>query len=342
MAPAVSVLLPIRDAAPTLPTALGSVLRSRAVELEVVAVLHACSDRSADVLARVARRDARVIVVEAPAALSLGGALEAGRARCGAPLIARMDADDVMHPDRLAADVAWLTKRPRAGAVACRARLAPRRAHVDGRHVGMAAYLAWQNAALTGADHERELWIEQPLCHPATTFRAAALASVGGYRTAPAPFPEDYDLFLRLARDGWALEKRAALQHAWRVHPGQSTRTPRDLLALVKAEHLVARFGLGSRPVVVCGAGKEGRRIARALAGQGVEPAAFVDVAPDKVGRRRRHVVVRHVDELASLRAELPGAFALGAVGTSGARGVVRAGLERAGFVEGASFVMVA
>lgn len=342
MAPALSVLLPIRDAERTLAVALKSVLRSRGVDLEVVAVLHGCRDGSAEVLARVARADGRVVAVDADPGLSLGGALEVGRARCRAPLIARMDADDVMHPARLAADAAWLAERPRTGAVGCRVRLAPRRAHSGGAHAGLVAYLAWQNAALTAADHERELWIEQPLCHPATTFRATALHAVGGWRTLPAPFPEDYDLFVRLSCAGFALEKRAALQHAWRVHAGLATRNPRDLLARVKAEHLVARFGLRARQVIVCGAGKEGRRIGRALAAQGVEAAAFVDVAADKVGRRRRTVIVRHTDELPALRAQLPHAFALGAVGTSGARGVVRARLERAGFVEGESYVVVA
>lgn len=342
MHPAVSVLLPIRDAERTLAVALRSVLRSRGVALEVVAVLHACRDGSAEVLARLAARDQRVVVAEADAALSLGGALEVGRALCRATLVARMDADDVMHPARLAADVEWLQARPRTGAVACRARLAPRRVQQPGGRAGLVAYLAWQNAALTAAEHERELWIEQPLCNPATTFRAAALVEVGGWRALPAPFAEDYDLFLRLSRAGWALEKRAALHHAWRVHERTTSKHSRDRLAQLKAEHLLARFHLDRRPVIVCGAGKEGRRIARALAEQGVEPAAFVDVAVDKVGRTRRGVVVRHAGELGALRAELPEAFALGAVGTSGARGVVRAELQGAGFVEGDSFVVVA
>ncbi|MBI1948462.1 MAG: glycosyltransferase [Deltaproteobacteria bacterium] len=342
MAPSVSVLLPIRDAERTLAVALRSTLRSRGVDLEVVAVLHGCRDRSGEVLARLAGRDRRVVVVEADAAQPLGGALELGRARCRAPWIARMDADDVMHPDRLAADVLWLAERPRTGAVGCRVRLAPRRVQADGRHVGLVAYLAWQNAAQTALEHERELWIEQPLCQPATTFRGNALAAVGGWRAVPAPFAEDYDLYLRLACAGWSLEKRAALQHAWRVHGRTTSKLSRDHLAVLKAGYLAARFGLGARPVIVCGAGKEGRRIARALAAHGVEPAAFVDVAPDKVGRLRRGLVVRHADELGALHQELAGAFALGAVGTSGARGVVRAALERAGFVEGESFVVVA
>lgn len=342
MLPEVSVLMPARDAERTVAVALGSVLKSRGVALEVVAVHHGSGDDTAAILARLAARDARVRVVEANASLSLGGALELGRSCCRAPLIARMDADDVMHPERLAADAAWLRARPGLGAVACRVRLAPRSAQTDPRWAGLRAYLAWQNAALSAEDHARELWIEQPLCNPATTFRAAALAAVGGWRDHPPPFPEDYDLFLRLSGQGYGLEKRAALHHAWRVHGHTTDRLSRDLLAAVKARHLVERFALRVRPVVMVGAGKEGRRMARALEGLGVVPAAFVDVAADKVGRLRRGRRVRHADELAAILIEPPDAFALGAVGTSGARGVVRATLGAAGFIEGQSFVAVA
>lgn len=342
MHPEVSVLMPMRDAAGTLAVALKSVLRSRAVGLEVIALEHASRDETPRHLARLAARDARVVVRPAPADLPLGAVLELGRCLCRAPFVARMDADDVMHPDRLAADVAWLRERPALAAVACQVRLAPRRAQREGRHAGLAAYVAWQNQTITAEEHARELWIEQPLCQPATTFRASALASVGGWRAHAPPFPEDYDLYLRLANAGFALEKRAALHHAWRIHARTTDRLPRDLLADVKCAHLVERFGLRVRPVVVVGAGKEGRRIGRALGGLGVVPQAWIDVAADKVGRLRRGVRVRHLDELGALRAALPGAFALGAVGTSGARGVVRGSIAAAGFVEGESFVVVA
>ena len=342
MPPDVSVLLPARDAGRTVAVALRSVLRSRGVSLEVVAVDHASGDDTAAIFERAAARDARVRLIQAAADLTLGAALELGRSRCGAPLLARMDADDLMHPERLAADVAWLRARPGIGAVACRARLAPRSARYDERHAGLRAYVAWQNAAQSVEDHERELWIEQPLCNPATTFRASALAAVGGWQDHPPPYPEDYDVFLRLSGAGFGLEKRPALHHAWRVHAHTTDRVSRDLLAQVKARHLVERFTLRDRPIVVVGAGKEGRRIARALEALGVLPTAFVDVAPDKVGRLRRGHRVRHADELGALHRELPAAFALGAVGTRGARGVVRATLTAAGFVEGQSFVAVA
>ncbi len=331
----VSVLLPVRNAAATLPVALRSVLRSRGVELEVVVVEHASDDASPEIAARFAARDTRVRVVTAGRDVDLAGALALGRRACTAAFIARMDADDVMHPDRLAADAAHL-ERSDAAAVACRVKLLPR----STARGALASYVAWQNASITAEDHAREIWIEQPLCNPATTFRASAFDAAGGWRT-PADGPEDYDLFLRLVAAGGALEKRPAVHHGWRRHPLTTTRFSRDALAALKARALVARFGLAARRVVVAGAGKEGGRIARALIAAGARPAAFVDVAVRRIGRLRHGVEVLPASSLASLHAS-GGVFLIGAVGTSGARGVVRAQLAGAGFVEGVDCVVVA
>ena len=328
------MLLPVRNAAATLAVALRSVLHSRGVALEAVCVDHESTDRTSEILARLGR-DGRVRIVDGRGAPDVAAALERGRLHCRAPLLARMDADDVMHPDRLAADVAWLTARPALAAVASRCKLIPK-----GRTTpGLRAYVAWQNACLSIEEHAREIWIEQPLCQPATTFRAAALEDIGGYRSGP--FPEDYELFLRLAVAGRAIEKRPALHHAWRQHARSSTRFDRDALASIKAKALCARFQLEQRAVFIAGAGKEGGRIARALIACGVHPQGFLDVAERRIGRVRHGVTVLDARELPSVRTN-ERAFVVAAIGTSGARGVVRAQLAGAGFVEGSDCVVVA
>lgn len=338
-APAVSVLMPVRDAAPTVGVALRSVLRSRglgASALEVICVDHRSRDDSPNILRRFAQpSSSRVTIVDGGEAGSLAQALELGRARCRAPLIARMDADDVMHPDRLAADLAHLAPRPRLGAVACRARVVPKHR----ARPGLRAYLAWQNACMTAEEHAREIFVEQPLLHPATTFRASVLAAVGGWRDVDGP--EDYDLFLRIAAARIDVEKRPAVHHSWRQHSATSTRFDRDALARMKARALIERFALAGSDVVIAGAGKEGARIARALAHHGVRPHAFVDVAPKRIGRLRHGVPVLDARELPGLRTREM-CFVVAAVGTSGARGVVRAQLERAGFAELVDCVVVA
>src|SRR5690606_24435607 len=119
-------------------------------------------------------------------------ALEAGRAACGGELIARMDADDVAHPARLAEQVAALDADPELAGLGCNVAMFPRRRVGQ----GMELYVRWLNGLADPAAVERERFVESPLVHPAALIRAAALEAVGGY--VERGWPEDYDLWLRL------------------------------------------------------------------------------------------------------------------------------------------------
>ena len=338
--PEISVLMPARNAAATLDAALSSVLSSRATKLELCVVDHASSDGTSAVIADYARRDKRVRHILAAEELSLAEILEYGRKCCRAPFIARMDADDLMHPQRLAADRQALEDNPALSAIACRSRLFPK--YVGG--FGMRAYVAWQNSVLSEEEHKKEIWIEQPCCHPATTFRADALESAGGYRSGL--FPEDYDLFLRIVTGGGHIRKRPHHHHGWRESLQRFTRTDprasRDAFALTKARYLKRHFALEHRPVLIAGAGKEAGRIARSLLHWNVRLHSFYDVNPKRIGRLRHGVPVYADIMLREHLSEHPDAFCIAAVGTSGARGALRALLENAGFSEGENAVVVA
>src|SRR5262245_34647178 len=106
-APRVSVLLPVRDAAPWLATALASLARQTLADHEVIAVDDGSTDASGEILERAARRDPRLVVRHTPARglpAALGLALSLARA----PWVARQDADDVCHRTRLARQWEWL------------------------------------------------------------------------------------------------------------------------------------------------------------------------------------------------------------------------------------------
>src|SRR5512141_1938709 len=99
--PRVAVLLPARDAAGTVRAAAVSILRQTERDLALVCVDDGSADGTGEVLARLAERDRRVVAVRGTGAGS-APALQLGLARCDAELVARMDADDVAHPRRLA------------------------------------------------------------------------------------------------------------------------------------------------------------------------------------------------------------------------------------------------
>lgn len=100
--PAVSVLLPARDAAATLAASLRSVRRQRFTDWECVVVDDGSTDDTGGIARSLASADPRFAIVSTGRD-GLVAALNAGLARCRAPLVARMDADDVMHRDRLGA-----------------------------------------------------------------------------------------------------------------------------------------------------------------------------------------------------------------------------------------------
>src|SRR5687767_9335364 len=108
--PRVSVLLPVRDAAGTLPACLDSLRRQTFGEFEVIAVDDGSRDASACVLASFAVADRRLRV------LSGGGgivaSLSAAAAAAGGDLLARMAADGVARAERFARQVTRLDAEP--------------------------------------------------------------------------------------------------------------------------------------------------------------------------------------------------------------------------------------
>jgi glycosyltransferase involved in cell wall biosynthesis len=323
--PPIDVVLPARDPDPRLfGRALGSVLRSRGVEVRVVVVDHGS-------VRPIAVSAPHVEVIRVDRALSFAAALNTGVAACRHDFVARMDADDLAHPDRLLTQARALKDDERLAAVACRVKIIPKTT------TRMRGHAWWMNSILDEAAHRRERFVDLPVCHPTLMFRRRALTDAGGYRDEIA---EDYELLLRLWSGGARIQKTPAMHLAWRQHDGQATRRiGRDALAALKVRFLVTDFALRDRAVVVMGAGKEGRRIARALQAVGIELDAFVDVDPRKIGTRARGVSVQPPSFLAMRRR---GSFVIGAVGTSGARGAVRALWSSLGLVEDEDAICVA
>jgi glycosyltransferase involved in cell wall biosynthesis len=330
----VSVVLPYHQAEATLEEAVASVLAQRGVDLELLAVDDRSTDGGPARVAAIATRDPRVRPLRS-AGRGIVAALSAGVAAARGELLARMDGDDVCLPGRLAAQVALMASDPGLGAVGTQVEAFPDAAVGE----GLRRYVAWQNGLITPADHAREIFVEAPLCHPSVMLRRDALARVGGFRDVP--WPEDYDLWLRLDAAGYGLAKVPQVLLRWRHREGRATFSdPRyglERFREAKAEHLCARLGRMGRELAVWGAGPTGRRLARALEPFGVRAACFVDIDPRKLGRTARAAPIVAPDALSRERHAV-----VVAVGARGARALIRAALAERGFREGADYLCAA
>src|SRR4029079_16158405 len=99
--PPLSVVMPVHNAMPYLDIAIESILGQTFQEFEFVILDDASTDGSTQRLREWARRDPRIRLIEEKH--NLGPALSSQRVAVAAraPVVARMDADDISYPHRL-------------------------------------------------------------------------------------------------------------------------------------------------------------------------------------------------------------------------------------------------
>ncbi len=339
IAPAVSIVMPVRNAAQTLDECLTSISRQSFSDYELLVVDDGSTDASLACLQAWAKSDARIRIIR-QAASGIVSALNRGLAESRAPLIARMDADDHMHEDRLRLQVQYLERHPAVGLVASRVRLFPARA----LQAGYREYLRWQNACLSVQDIAQNIFVESPFVHPSVMFRRQVVMAVGGYRNGA--FPEDYDLWLRLAQAGVAMAKVPQVLLGWRDSERRLSRTdPRctrqafdHLRADYLARHLRDGAILRHRPLVFWGAGRNTRRRSNLLIEKDFAPAAWVDVDTRKIGNRLAGVPVV-APEWLEAQSDKP--FVLSYVTNHGAREDIARCLEKMGYLCGKDYLLV-
>jgi glycosyltransferase involved in cell wall biosynthesis len=339
MPPAISVLLPVRDGEPFLAEALESLERQSWRDFEVVAVDDGSTDGTPGILSDWCADDPdrRVLTT---GGIGLIGALNLGLADCRGRWVARMDADDRSHPRRLERQIALVGADRTIDVVSCRVRHFPD----ESVAVGFRIYEEWLNGLVRHEQIVRERFIESPIPHPTAMVRRSLFAAVGGYRDRG--WPEDYDLWLRLAARGARFAKVPEILYDWRDRPDRLTRADRryavERFLECKAHHLVRGPLAGVDRVLLWGAGQTGRRLSKHLLRGGAPLVGFLDIDPAKIGGTRRGLPIHDADDLPTLLAAAPGSVVLAAVSSRGARALIRERLTTLRLAEGRNFWCVA
>ena len=335
--PLVSVLLPVRDPGAYLKDCIASLGRQTLEEYEVIAVDDGSTDGSAKVLDDWAVQDERVKVVHRPES-GLVETLNAGLELCTAPFVARMDADDVSHPKRFELQLAEFEELPWVGVVSSLVRHFP----WSGVGEGYRVYERWLNSLSTPEQISRERFVESPVPHPSAMVRKEVYESAGGYRDEN--WAEDFDLWLRLFEVGVMFTKVEKYLYFWREHAERLTRVDSrysvENFLRCKAKYLLSGPLANRQRVVIWGAGQTGRRISKHLLRDGAPIEAFVDIDPEKIGSTLREKPIIEFDELRAMMG--PDMVVLAAVGSRGARALIRQQLNNIGLREGWNYWCVA
>ena len=181
--PRVSVVMPVHNALPYLDAAVESILCQTFDDFEFVILDDASTDGSTGRLRQWASRDARIRLLEAKRNLGPARSSDRVARAASSPIVARMDADDISYPQRLADQLGVLDRHPDVGVVG-----------------GLFDIIDPTGRIVRGP----ELWrLRQPASVPPfgngpLAYRSEIFDRVGGYREA-CEFWEDNDLILRMA-----------------------------------------------------------------------------------------------------------------------------------------------
>ena len=337
----VSVLLPLRNASSTLDAAIRSISGQSFREWELLLInntrsspVQARTDKSASIAHVWTRRDPRIRVIEEPN-IGIAHALNTGLKYAAAPLIARMDADDIAHSERLARQVAYTNAHPEIGVLGTRTRF---ETTVE-KSSGMAWFVNWQNAIITPHEHYMKRFVDSPLAHPTVIFRRELVDRFGGYSTDP--LPEDHELWLRWMHQGVRFAKLPEELLTWHDHAHRLSRThPNysvDAFFTTKAKWIAAWYArkyAHQRPIIIAGTSRLCRDRAAKLEEQGMRIQAFTDVKKREVPG---YAFIAH-DELPASGEALIISF----ISQRGTGDRIAAFLSSRGLVEGEDFILAA
>jgi glycosyltransferase involved in cell wall biosynthesis len=337
--PGISVLMPCYNVAVTINETMRSLLGQTYAQFEIVAVDDGSSDRTLETLKAWADRDKRVRVIPRKHE-GIIPALNTGLAACRASLVARMDADDHAHPQRLERQVEMLEGDPGLAVCASLVEGFP----ADKVREGFRIYIEWLNRLVGHESITREIFIESPLAHPSVAFRKRWVEKVGGYEEHG--WPEDYDLWLRLYLAGAKFGKVPEILLYWREHEHRLTRTDSrySVENFIRAKaHYLCKGPLANRDgVIVWGAGQMGRRLSKHLEREGAPLTAFIDIDPGKIGRERRGCPIISPEYLPPWLENYQHPAVLASVSSRGAQELIRERLNGMGLREGIDWWAVA
>jgi glycosyltransferase involved in cell wall biosynthesis len=275
--PRLSVLLPVRNGATTIESAVRSTLRALPRDADLHVLDDASDDGTPAVLGRIG--DARLVVHRSDTGLGVARGLGRLLEVSDSELVGRMDADDLCLPTRFRRSLRALRRADFVFTTVIE--------WTPGGRVSPPAPVGVGTGAFP-----YQLLLTNPVAHSTMVARRAAIDAVGGYREVPA---EDYDLWLRAAGAGSRLRRLGIPGLAYRLHPGQVTSAAGWRLASWRNPLVAEAFGDLSEKLV-------GRRFPRlnALAVDAPSDEEFAAtvtafatafrtaVAPRPTGERRR------------------------------------------------------
>ncbi len=267
----VSILMPVKNAAPFLEECLVSIQHQTYENWELIAIDDHSSDQSIKILNDHASADPRIIVFKNPG-IGIISALQAAFERSDGNFITRMDADDMMVPHQLEKMVKALSGLNERTLVTGLVK------YFSDQPVskGYLKYENWINDLNLSGKQWSQIYRECVIASPNWMVFRQGIETIGGFDSLL--YPEDYHMVLKWHEKGFSIHTIPEVTLLWREHPARTSRNSehygQKAFFHLKINHFI-EHQLDDRPLILWGNNEKTRLTASILNKAGVEFLPF-------------------------------------------------------------------
>lgn len=294
----ISILLPVFNTEKYLAECLESIIGQTEKNWELFAVNDFSTDGSRSILRKFAERDSRIQVLDNQSK-GITHALRLAFEKSKGQLLTRMDSDDIMLPEKLAVLKSGLTEKGARHIAVGQVEYFSE----NGVGEGYRRYADWLNELTAKGNNFDEIYKECTVPSPCWMAWREDLERAEAFKTDT--YPEDYDLTFRFRKIGLKIIPSQTVLHRWRDHTERASRNDsnyKDFTFINLKTHWFAETDFDEkRPLVLWGAGRKGKRIARLLNEKSIS-FGWVTNNPEKIGKEIRGIELREIDILRKLK----------------------------------------
>ena len=268
--------MPVKNAATTLNDSIHCILNQSYTNLEFIIIDDHSTDDSKKLIKSFT--DSRIKLI-ANLGAGIAAALNTGLSVANGDYIARMDADDIAHPNKLSQQFQFHSTNPDVDVVSC---LVQHKSKGNASQDGYKYHVDWINSIIGSKDHYENRFSDAVIAHPTLFCRRQLFSDYGQY--SEEEVPEDYELWLRWMQSGVRFAKISQVLYQWYDYPERASRTnPKyDVEAFNRVKAIYLKKWLDhtipKKEIWIWGYGKEVIKKISFLTILGIDISGFIDV----------------------------------------------------------------
>ncbi|MGY0392531.1 glycosyltransferase family 2 protein [Bizionia sp. KMM 8389] len=287
--PLISIVTPFKNTEAYISECLLSIINQTYQNWELLIVDDASTDTSYSIVSQFAETDNRIKLLKNPGT-GIIEALQYGYSKSSGKYITRMDSDDIMTPNRLAVMIENL-QHFGLGYLAI-GQVEYFRA--DGLSDGYANYETWLNGLTATGSNFTEIYKECVVPSPCWMLHKTDFDNCQAF--SPEIYPEDYDLAFRFYKQKLICIPCNNVLHLWRDYSNRTSRThvhyAQNSFLELKVDYFIELDYKKHRPLVVWGAGKKGKTVAKLLQTKNI-PFYWICDNEKKIGKDIYNIILQ-------------------------------------------------